>query len=134
MSEPSLALQATIVAALKGAAGVTAFVGQRIYDHTPASAVFPYISLGDMQVLPDKADCIDGVEVTSQVDVWSRTIGYPECKNIGREITEALDDQPLIVSGHHLVVFEVETVRYMRDPDGLTNHGVLVFRALLQPV
>lgn len=133
MSDPSLVLQGAIVSALKNTSGVTALVGQRIYDQAPPSPTFPYVTLGDMQVLPDKANCIDGVEVFTQIDAWSRTVGYPEVKNIGKAISAALDDQELTVSGHHLVVFEIENIHYLRDPDGLTRHAALTFRGLLQP-
>jgi hypothetical protein len=42
----SLDLQKAVVARLKADAGVTALVGQRIYDRVPPDAVFPYVSLG----------------------------------------------------------------------------------------
>jgi hypothetical protein len=133
MSEPSLPLQDAIVAALKNAAGVAALVSARIYDQVPPNPTFPYLSLGDVQVLPDKADCIDGVEIFPQIDAWSRTVGYTEVKSIGAAIIAALDDVSLIVSGHTVVVFEIESVHYLRDPDGLTRHAALTFRGLLQP-
>nr|MBA3570571.1 DUF3168 domain-containing protein [Pyrinomonadaceae bacterium] len=50
MSDASLELQKAIVAALRSAAGVTAIVGQRIYDQPPASPAFPYTSIGPGQV------------------------------------------------------------------------------------
>jgi hypothetical protein len=132
MSDPSLPLQASVVAALKGDSGVAALVGDRVYDQAPAAASFPYISLGDTQVLPDKADCIDGTEIFTVLDAWSRKEGFPEVKRIGAAIVSALDDQALSVTGYALVVFELESIRYLHDPDGLTRHAVLTFRSLLQ--
>lgn len=130
MSDPSLELQAAIVSLLKGSPPVA---GGRIYDQVPTGAVFPYVSLGDAQVLPDKAECIDGVEIFSQVDVWSRAVGYGEVKAIVKEIMALLDDQSILVSGFSVVVFEHESTRYLRDPDGLTRHAAITFRGLLQP-
>jgi len=130
MSDPSLPLQIAIVAALK-AADVAA---DRIYDTVPPNAVFPYVSISGSQVLPDKADCIDGTEVFVQLDAWSRAQGYPEVMGIAGSVVDALDDEPLAVDGFHLVVFEMQSLNYLRDPDGLTRHAAISFRALLQPV
>ncbi|MEN6535648.1 MAG: DUF3168 domain-containing protein [Bryobacteraceae bacterium] len=131
MSDPSLELQAAIVAALKG--NSPSIVGGRIYDDVPAGAAFPYVSMGDCQVLPDKSGCIDGVEVYPQIDVWSRAVGYPEVKGITKEVLAVLDDQPLTVGGFNVVVFEVESVNYLRDPDGLTHHAAITFHGIITP-
>lgn len=134
MSDPSLEVQKAIVGALRGA--VPPVAEGRIYDEVPPSAVFPYVTVGDCQVLPDKADCIDGSIVFPQVDVWTRTTGYPETKRIASEVLAALDDRTdtLVVDGYHLVVFQFEEVRYLRDPDGITRHGIMTFHGLLQPI
>ena len=132
MSDPSLELQAGIVAKLKADAGVQAIVGTRVYDHVPPGPTFPYISYGDSQVLPDKADCIDGVEVFVQLDGWSRNGTYPEVKQVSKAIVAALDDQAITVSGYSVIVFEHNNTNYLRDPDGITRHVSLSFRALIQ--
>lgn len=132
MSDPSFALQVGIVATLKATSAVTALVVDRIYDEVPRNPEFPYVTLGDMQVLPDKADCIDGTEISVQVDVWSRTQGFKEAKQIGAAIVAALDDQLIPATGYTVVVFEIENINYLRDPDGKTRHGALTFHALIQ--
>lgn len=131
MSDPSIELQAAIVAVLKGDS--PAVVSGRVYDEVPVGADFPYVTLGDCQVLPDKAECIDGVEVYPQVDVWSREIGYGETKRIAKRILELLDDVPLTVAGFDAVVFEIQSVNYLRDPDGLTRHAAMTFHGILTP-
>lgn len=131
MSDPSLELQGAIVAALKSPGALPAGVG--VYDHVPPAATFPYVSFGPSQGLPDKAGCIDGVEVFVQLDAWSRKVGYSEVKTIGAAIIAALDDQPLDVAGFDVIVFELSGVNYLPDPDGLTRHAVISFRSLIQP-
>lgn len=132
MSDPSYALQVALVAALKAAGALPDVVGGRVYDAVPAGAAFPYVTLGQCQVLPDKAGCIDGVEVSLQVDAWSRAVGFGEVKTIGAAIVAALDDQALAVDGFNVTVFELESAQYLRDPDGLTRHGAITFRGLLE--
>lgn len=133
MSDPSLDIQGAVVAVLKSVGALPSVVGGRVYDAVPPGATFPYISLGDGQVLPDKADCIDGAEVILQIDVWSRAVGYPEAKAIAKAVVAKLDDQPLSVPGQDVIVFEHESTRYLRDPDGLTRHAVITFRSLAFP-
>lgn len=131
MSDPSLELQEAIVGALK--AYSPAIVEGRIYDDVRPDAVFPYISLGECQVLPDKAGCIDGAEVYPQIDVWSQAVGFPETKGITKLVLAALDDQALTVEDFNLVLLEMQSVNYLRDPDGQTLHAAITFHAILTP-
>jgi hypothetical protein len=133
MSDPSLALQKAMVDVLKAVGALPDVVGGRVYDDVAASAAFPYVSLGPAQVLPDKAGCIDGAEVFQQIDVWSRGVGFPECKTIAQAIVAKLDDVNLTVDGWAVIVLEHQDTRYLRDPDGLTKHAAITFRSLLQP-
>lgn len=137
MSDPSYELQQAMFTALKNNIGPE--VGPRVYDQVPApvppatTATFPYVTIGDGQVLPDKADCIDGTEIFTQVDVWSRATGYPEAKTIVKKILLALDDKPPPMTGFTAVLFEIENIQYLRDPDGLTRHVALMFHTRIQP-
>jgi hypothetical protein len=132
MSDPSLELQAAIVGKLKNDPGVQAVVGQRVYDTVPANATFPYISLGDNQVLPDKADCIDGTEIFWQIDGWARDPTVPVAKKISKAVIACMDDQDISVTGYAVIVCELNTVNYLHDPDGITRHAAISFRFLIQ--
>ncbi|MET4307939.1 DUF3168 domain-containing protein [Bradyrhizobium sp. RT4b] len=134
MSDPSLALQDALIVALRTPGVLPAAIGKRVYDDVPSKPVFPYVSLGDGQVLPDRADCVDGAEVFAQIDVWSRTVGYVECKQIAAAIVARLDDRVLVVAGFRVNVLELQDVQYLRDPDGQTRHAAMTFRALLELV
>lgn len=133
MSDPSLPMQAALVARLKDVSSVTSIVGQRIYDAVPANATKPYINLGQPQIIPDKATCVDGAEVSYPVHGWSTGPASVQIKQLGAAVLSALDEYALTVSGHRVVVFELEQVQYLDDPDGITKHFVAVFRALTEP-
>ena len=60
----SLALQEAIIARLKADTGVSALVNGRILDHVPVDTPMPYVSLGPFQILPELADCSEGVSVS----------------------------------------------------------------------
>lgn len=131
----SLELQKAIVARLKADAGVTALVGQKIYERVPAGAEFPYVTLTTGQVIPERADCYKGYEVFRQIDVWSRAVGSPEAQRIAMAIESALDGAPLSLAGYRLHELTLEASPYpLTDPDGITTHIPLTFRALIDPV
>lgn len=131
MSDPSFELQKAIVDTLKAASPT--IVGGRVLDNVPPNTVFPYISIGPCQVLPDKADCIDGVNVYPQIDVWSQAVGFPEVKAITKQVLAALDEVELEVDGFNTVVFQYESVNYLRDSDGQTSHAAITFFGILTP-
>lgn len=133
MSDPSLPMQAAISAALKGNGAVSAIVSGRVYDAVPTDAPKPYINLGQPQVIPAKATCIDGAEVSYPVHGWASGPQSVQIKQLGAAVVAALDEIELTVSGHRLVVFELEQIQYLDDPDGITKHFVAVFRALTEP-
>ena len=135
MSDPSLALQGAEVAALKADIALQGLVGGRIYDQPPAPAalVFPYVVVGEHEVLDDSSECIDGTEVYSTVHIWSRTVGFPETKRIAAEVRRVLGNRttPLAVGGYDTLESIHEQTLYLRDPDGITRHGVSRFKYLL---
>lgn len=133
MSDPTLALQAAIVASLKGAAAVSALVGSRVFDAPPPSQTKPYITLGQPQVLPDRADCIDGAEVSYPIHGWAAGPQSDGIKRLGIAIAAALDGQELTLTGHRTVLCEVDQIQYLDDPDGLTKHVVVGLRVLTEP-
>lgn len=133
MSDPSLPMQAAIVTRLKAFSSLSAIVGQKIYDAVPTNAVKPYINLDQPQVLPDKASCLDGSEISYPIHGWSKGPASVEIKQMGAAVVAALDEHELVVSGHRVVVFELEQLQYLDDPDGITKHFVAIFRALTEP-
>jgi len=131
----SLAVQKAVIARLRADPGVIAIVGNRIYDNPPPEADFPYLSIGPDQTLPDRASCYDGSEVILQIDGWSRTPGFQEVKTIAEAVRAALTDAPLDLSpAYRLVDIALDQLQTLRDPDGLTDHAVISFRALTEPV
>lgn len=130
--DPSLSLQAAVIAALKNDSGFTTLVGQRLYDRPPENPTFPYVVYGEDHVIQaDFDDCNIGWEVFTPLHVWSRKVGQPEVKRIGGSIHDVLHLNELNVSGFRLVLIEHHDTRYLRDPDGLTSHAVVEFRSLI---
>lgn len=129
MSDPALPLQAALVAALKSSGGVGA--GTRVYDAVPNSPTFPYVTVGDDQVLGDDDDCGDNSEVFVRIHAWSRTVGYPEVKAIAAAIRARIKATAITLAGFQVVVKEYVQTQYLQDPDGLTRHAVIEMRFLI---
>lgn len=128
--DPSLAVQKAILDVLKGATAA----GANVYDAVPTADPFPRITIGEGQALPNHADCMRGSELFIDVHVWSRKIGFSEAKGIADQVRTLIDDATLSVTGHVVDIIEFDSARHLRDPDGLTSHIAMTFRALTQPV
>ena len=122
-------LQKAIVAALKRAS----IAGGRVYDSIPAGATFPYVEVAEEQTIDDGDQCADMFDVFTDIHVWSRAVGKVEAKQIGEAVRSAIT-APLTVEDYSVILHEFDNARIMTDPDGLTSHGILTFRFLLQPV
>ncbi len=132
MTSPSLELQGEVVKRLKAFGALSAIIGTRVYDNPPTSPAFPYVSWGPDQSISEDADCITGFEVSIQIDAWSRGVGLPEVKRIAEEVRAALHNYDLPLADNALVSIEHRNTRTLRDPDGLTNHAVIEFVALVE--
>jgi hypothetical protein len=131
VSDPSLALQKALVAALKTAlAGAP--VSGRVFDRAPPDAPFPYVTLGEMEPNEDGADCIDGVEIFFDIQVWTETVGHPQAKAIGSAVKTALHEADLDLEGHALVGLYWRGTFYRREADGLSSSAIVQFRALTE--
>lgn len=132
MTSPSLELQGAIVARLKGVAGVTSLIGQRVYDTVPATPIFPYVTVGPMVELSDDADCIKGFDITFDINVWSRAVGFPEAEKISDAVRIGILEPELALADNALVYLQHRQNVFSRDPDGLTNRARMSFEAFAE--
>lgn len=125
-----LALQDAIVAAVRADERLTTLIDGRIYDRAPSTIKKPYITIGPADLVSADAECVTGDEIVQQLDVWSIEPGFAECKTICAALRKALHLIEVEQSG---LRFEIEhqTTREFRDADGLTVHGVVIFRAII---
>lgn len=105
----------------------------RAFDTPPTDAVFPYLTIGDEQNIDDGSACGAAWEVIVDVHVWSRpTSGSrSELKQLMAQVEPLLT--VLSLSGFRVVVQHLQGTRAITDPDGLTKHGVMTFRYLIDP-
>lgn len=144
--DPGNPLQAFVYARLIAATAVISIVPEaRIVDDIPAPPgsapsddFFPYVVIGDDQVVPDRGDRYDGREVTVTIETFSRGPGFFETKALQDAIENAVTfpgGEPVSLGGEHrLILLDLESARRLREPDGITRHGVQTFRALTEPI
>jgi hypothetical protein len=138
MSDPSYALQVALAGRLTNLATTA---GERIYDDVPpeadrisdTGAAYPYVTIGAGQLVPVDEECWDRSSTYFQIDVWTRTVGFPEAKQIAGAIRSALHEQDLVVPGHEVDRMRIESIDYSRDPNGLTRRARLVLLVDTQP-
>lgn len=134
MSDPSVAMQNAVEAALRASADVKAeFPAQNAVVYTlsaPAEAKYPYIIIGEDQVFGDDADCGSASDIFVIVHVWAResTIAATrlKAKNIAAAVRKALYTKLTLV-GHEVVDWSFDDTQHLTDANGLVAHSVLTF-------
>lgn len=139
MAIPGYDLIAAVRQALLADPTVTGYIEMRFYDPPPqadASVVTPWISLGPTTYVRADADCIHATEVSFQLDVWTQGAGEAhssvQCRKICDAIVDVLHDAELNLANSALASLQLGLAQIMRDPDGIHNHGVLRFDAVVE--
>lgn len=133
MTSPSLALQDAVVLNLKANSSITSVLSTRVYDKAPQNVSFPMITIGEPQTIQDDAGCIEAFEVYVDVNVWCRAVGKVQCQQLSELVRKSLHGTNLSLPNDlAAVLIEHENTRILTDPDGVTTHGVVTFRALIE--
>lgn len=141
MSDPSLALQNAVEAALRGSDALAGAMGlQKVRLYTlsaPTDAPFPYLVIGEDQIVDDETECAASSEAFTTVHVWSRveddvSASRAQAKAIAGLVRTILNAAlPLV--GFVTTEWRFETVRHLTDPDQRTAHSVVEHRYLIDP-
>lgn len=131
MSLQSWALQKAVFTALTGNAPLMAKV-TGIFDRVPVGTAFPYVTIGEATAADWSTKTSDGQNHTLTLHAWSRAAGRQEAKEILDLIHTALHNEALTLDAGALVLLQYAFSETLSDPDGITTHGVIRFRALTQ--
>ena len=130
---PARELWKVVRDALLGA-GILSLVTD-VYDKVPPSPwgrKNAYISRGPSYWNDDGADCIDGLEITLQIDVWSKINNSWAVDEVVEAVRKALHEQELPFVDNALVELRVELCRITDDPNPLVTHGTVQVVALVE--
>lgn len=119
VKKPALsAVQKAIYTALSGA-GIT------VFDQVSENQAFPYVTIGESSLLDDSDKTAHADEHTETIHAWSRAGGFKECKDLITDSVEALSAIDGITDGYQIRYLDTDQILTMRDPDGITRHGVI---------
>lgn len=135
--DPVFELRAAVISALKSDPVVASFVGDRVYDRPPTGTLTtPYITMGPSDALTDDADCIDGLEVTMQIDCWSwganEAYGSAEVSKLSGAVRAAVHESEIILPTNALATLRHRITRYQRESDGATNRAIISVTAFVE--
>ena len=131
MTIAQFALQSKIFTTLNTDNTLTNTLGANVFDDVPEETAFPLVVLGEDTTVDFSTKDLIGSETTINIDVFSRYRGSKETKNIMDRIHTLLHDSSLTVSGVNLINLRFEFSDVIRDPDGITRHGIMRFRAII---
>jgi len=131
MSIGQFALQTAIYSTLNSDSNLTSTLGAGVYDEVVETASYPFVEIADDTAIEYDTKDLDGGEFTMTIHVWSQYAGAKETKNIMDRIHTLLHDSSLSVTGFNLVNLRFEFSDILKDPDGITRHGVMRFRAII---
>jgi hypothetical protein len=119
---PLSEVQAAIYAAL-----VPALAPVPVLDHAGPNQSYPYVTIGEF--LGEPADTLGelGADLDLTVHVWSRQPGMKETQELMTRVKNTLHRQRLSAAGFQWVDTIWTNALTMREPDGMTRHGVLRF-------
>ena len=131
MSVGSFALQTAIYNTLTNDSNLTNTLGTSVYDDVPEGSSFPYIQIGQDTINEYGTKDLDGADTSLTLHIWSQYKGAMQTKNIMDRLHSLLHDSNISVTGFNLINLRFEFGDILRDPDGVTRHGIIRFRAII---
>lgn len=105
--------------------------GVPVVDKPTQKTPMPYIVLGPSYWVSADAECIEAREVTLQIDAYDEAANKGRLEDLTDDIATALrgwaDETALTM--HPL---EIDTVRMTDEPDGVSVHGIVIVRAMVE--
>jgi len=136
MSDRSPELFAAIYAALNGDAALTTLLGgSYVFNGVPDGTRAPYIDIGDDTATDYSGTVIDAQEHTITLHTWTeQPVAGQSAKAVlmavMARVRAVLHEASLPMSAGALCNLRQEFRQTMRDPDGISWHGVQRFRAV----
>lgn len=132
MSFHSFDLQTILYSTLNGDSTLDGIVGNnKIFDNVPQDTSYPYVVIGNINVINRGTKNLDGNEYNIDIDVWSEYRGKKEISNAMERIYELLHDTTYSVSGADMVVSQVRNTITLVENNGITRHGVLSLNVIV---
>lgn len=134
MALPALALQKAMRAALLAHTPLTAIIGTKVFDAVLQGTVPPYVVFDRIEMRDWSTKDTRSFEHIVTIHVWSRRESKQQAYEIIAAMDGALDNQALVLDGHHLVSLSTVFWTALRTPDGRYHHGIMRLRATTEEI
>ena len=109
--------------------------GREVYDDFPENTPMPHIIAGEIEGRDWSDKFQPGQELTATIHVWSDYPGKKEVAEIMDGVLQALTSEPLSLNSEFSAVCEgLDMSEIIIDIDGVTRHGILRFKYLVEEV
>jgi hypothetical protein len=112
--------------------------GYEVYDFFPQQAKFPYIALGEATNGPWDDKSKPGHDFLYSIHLWSQYQGRQEITTMTDVVLGLLFPaggwQPDLEPNHRLVLLAKDMIDYVKDLDGISVHGIVRLKALIEEV
>lgn len=126
------AVQAALRARLVAAAPVTTLVpSASILDRNSRPNPDPSIIIGEGQSVDDGRIDRKTQRIYMDLHIWKKELGLAGVKSIAGAVRSAVHAGRLEITGYQCGDVVVSSMRFMRDPDGETAHGVVTVETLV---
>lgn len=137
-------LQRSVIERLKSFDELTALATGGIHDAVPKATAFPYIVFDEPIETPNQTLGQNGHMISVVLAIFTQdgtldkhgrgVAGYAQGQAMVEKICEALinDDEPMVVDGHDVVLFELDSNISTREDDGVTRRTEVSFTAQLE--
>lgn len=139
--DPTFELIKACIEILKNDPGVSAIVGDKVYDRVPEkqdgtpNVSSPYISLGNTNYLTEDFDCVDAASISLQFHCWSWGTGEAyssvQVRKLSFAVRKALHKTEINLAENGFVAMQHQITSFNRASDGLTHQATVVFETLV---
>jgi hypothetical protein len=132
MTDTYLDLVKGTISAIKGDTPLTNIVGTRVYTDVPQKETFPY-SVVRVQSRDFSTKTFSGMDHTLEIHCFSREKSPFECADFRKKLVELLNrsENSITLDNGTMSDLQYETAEIFREPDGVTWHSFIQFRAII---
>ena len=105
-----------------------------VYDENPQDADYPYIVMGEIAARDWSDKSTPGQEVHSTLHIWSRYRGRKEAEEIYSAVLQAITRAELDLAPSFNAFGYFDSWDLITDLDGVTRHGILKLKYLIEEV
>lgn len=112
---------------------IEALTTYKVFDENPENEPYPYVVMGEILAKDWSDKFEDGMEVYSMIHVWSQYHGRKEADQMSGGILQALTSSSLDLAPNFRAALDrLDSYNLLVDLDGITRHGILRFKYLIE--